>query len=665
MSLYYLHTRRDRDVEAENKIDPDDGNSMVCNACCVPIFSTPFITIVDPNNNNPNVIMHDQCANDHLPPRLEGRHPLHPGDDLILHQHSTTTSIINNSNCSRCLSTCGSRFYKCRSNCGFQLDLLCALTIKILHRSHKHRLTAIRGQSLSSIFCGACGTQHQPSPTARAWLTVYVCSPCDFWIHPDCARLPSAILFLNGNDNIKHHHPHPLLLTYSHIQYNGFCAICGRWYDGEFENSGVYVCFHCSYYAHIKCAIYADPHHISLKPVLIREAQIPNLVRLPMPNEHTSVMNTILTNYVGDDATSISIGDHTSTSIATGSDDHQSDGCKLFENNKIHEHPLIFHEDNHHPEAGVARVCNACVQLISPSDPFYSCANNNNNNNELVSPCCKDFFLHRCCAHLPTTLITQHYSHGYKDSHPLTLLSKVNNWFNMFRCRGCQRRCNGFAYACVQCNFYVDVVCAFMHTSITHDGHAKSHILHPPKYFKGWMCIRCSEEIKINGEIGYECNSCLNFSLHARCALLPDTITHKFDRHPLKLLIDDNHLQLVVRSGGDQKKEDEETIMFCEICEQDMIDNKRWYYGCKKCDQYFHVDCIPTLDRLSRIKFGFTSTARVTCHDCPLACVRALSVDGYRCGHCQEIIRESDKIAFECSDCYFRIHKKCAKKLIK
>ncbi|KAL3637535.1 hypothetical protein CASFOL_018703 [Castilleja foliolosa] len=642
----YLHTRRDRDVEAENKIDPDDGNSMVCNACRVPIFSTPFITTVDPdhhhNNNNPDVIVHDQCANDHLPPRLEGRHPLHPGDDLILHQHSTTTTP----SCSRCRSTCGSRFYKCRTNCGFQLDLLCSLTIEILHRSHHHRLTAIRGKSLlSSFICGACGSQHlAPAAADASWLTVYVCRPCDFWIHPDCARLPNAIVLTNdnNNNNNEHHHPHPLLLTYSHFNYYGYCKICGGWYYGEHENSGVYVCFHCHYFAHIKCAVYADPdHHISFKPVLIREAHIPNLVRLPMPNEHTSVMNTILTTYAGD-TTSISIGDH------------QNDGSELFENDKIHEHPLIFH-----PAAGVARVCNACVQLISPSDPFYSCADNNNN--ELANSFCVEFFLHNCCAHLPTILSTQHLRHDDND-HPLSLLSKVNYSFNMFNCSGCKRQCNGFAYACVECMFYLDVVCAFMHTSITHNEHAKSHILHPPQhYFKPSTCICCGEKIEMQGAIAYECNSCRKFSLHAKCALLPDTITHRFDRHPLKLIIT---TQRLIDDHGDQDKEEEENIMFCEICEQDMIDDKRWHYGCKVCDQYFHVDCIPSLDCLSRIKFGFTSTARVTCHDCPLACVRAVSVDGYRCGHCQVIIRKSDRIAFECSDCYFWIHEDCATNLI-
>ncbi|KAL3637324.1 hypothetical protein CASFOL_019623 [Castilleja foliolosa] len=604
--------------EAENKMDPDDGNSMVCNACRLPIFSTPFITtVVDPDgdqNNNP-IVFHDQCVNDRLPRELKD-HPLDPDGDLILSQQNTNTNTNTNVvyNCSRCESICGSSFYKGRFD---EFDLVCALTIKILHRSHSHRLRAIRGKSLSSFTCGACGSQHQPPP---------VCSLVDgLRVYPlrllDSSRLRKL------------------------AQCHQDCRICGVRLFRKYKNSGVYVCFHCFYFAHIKCAVYADPdHHISFKPVLIREAHIPNLVRLPMPNEHTSVMNTILTNFVGTTFTSSSI-----TRASTSIDDHQNEGSKLFENDKIHEHPLILH-----PAAGVARVCNACVKLISPSDPFYSCAKNNINN-ELASPCCREFFLHSCCAHLPTTLITQHFSHLY-NYHPLTLLSKVNTRFNIFWCSGCLRLCNGFAYACVECRFYLDVVCAFMHTTVTYDGHAKSHILHPREHLMHVMtCICCGKSvINCYFEFGYECTTCRDFFLHAKCALLPDTFTHKFDKHPLKLLI----------GGRSQEEGEKEDDMFCEICEKDIVDYDHSYYGCKECDQCFHVDCIPGLDRLSRIKFGFTSTARVKCHDCPLACVRAVSVDGYRCGHCQEIIRESDKLAFECSECYFWIHKKCAEKLL-
>ncbi|CAA0818452.1 Cysteine/Histidine-rich C1 domain family protein, partial [Striga hermonthica] len=112
------------------------------------------------------------------------------------------------------------------------------------------------------------------------------------------------------------------------------------------------------------------------------------------------------------------------------------------------------------------------------------------------------------------------------------------------------------------------------------------------------------------------CRNCRSFSIHPHCALLPDTVTHKFDQHLLKLITSS--------SRG------EEENGLCEICEKDM-DWRKWHYGCEKCKQYFHANCIPCLDHLSKIKFDFEVS--VGCHGCPVACVRAVSVDGYMCGH--------------------------------
>ncbi|KAL3620942.1 hypothetical protein CASFOL_035854 [Castilleja foliolosa] len=531
------------------------------------------------------------------------------------------------------------------------LDLSCALTIKILHRSHRHRLTAIKGKSLTSFVCGVCGTQHQPGRRLGEWeVRSYVCSVCDYWIHPECALLPNAIV-------IDKHHPHPLLLTYfDPIELFIRCKICNVL---DFSDDlWMYACFGCSdYLVHIKCAVYSDPGQISFKPVLIRDAQVPGLLRLPMPNENTSVVSCILMK-----STDVTNVGGASASI----DDHQkmiSDGGKLFDKT-IHEHPLILHD---HPAVAsnvAGRVCNACIQLISSSDPFYSCSLNNNNNstsNELTGPC-RDFFLHRCCAHLSDTLkITQPGLIG-----TFKLVSKAHTPFNMFLCLRCERRCNGFAYFDIDLGetsgIYMDVVCAYTLTSIMHNAHAKSHILRPENYYSGYSrmtCNCCSN--KSREMFGYECNNCRDFFLHAECALLPDTVTHKFDKHPLKLIttgtLIDDHVRLV----ASEEDEGESIIMFCEICEKD-IDERCWYYGCMECDQCFHIGCIPTLDHLSKIKFGFT--VRVSCHDCPVAAVRALSVDGYPCGHCRKIIRESDEIAFECSECYFMIHQDCAEELL-
>ncbi|GFP98078.1 hypothetical protein PHJA_001951900 [Phtheirospermum japonicum] len=452
-------------LEVENNLDPDDGNSLVCGACRLPIFSTPFITTAD------DIILHDQCAN--LPNKLEG-HVLHPAEPLVRRENRTTTNT-----CSRCRSTCGTVFYNCDYlGCKIQLDVLCALAIKILHRSHEHRLTAEKGTSYSFI-CAVCGTQHrslqsrssewdmfQMAIHGRAWrsleLTSYRCSFCDFWIHPDCAVIPNAIM--------HHDHKHPLLLKYDlkcdlgvekGPRFADFmCAIC----DSRLEYFGFYFCGICPYYAHVKCVLsnprgYDDNSNRSrFKPVLIREALLPNFLRLPLANEHTSLMQCIvktITNGGGESGGASS----SSSSGSGGGGDH-----------------TITNHDGDHDQSG---------KLLAD-----------------------------------------------KHEHPLIL----------------------------------------------HDG----------------------------------CD-------------------------------DDDH------AARD-------------------IDNRRWYYGCDLCEQSFHASCIPSLDNLSNIKFGFT--VRVECHDCPVACVRALTVYGYKCGYCQvtfgqEDIRLYKGLAFECSKCYFRIHFKCCLKSLK
>ncbi|KAI3472156.1 hypothetical protein Pfo_029644 [Paulownia fortunei] len=517
--------------------------------------------------------------------------------------------------CVKCNAICGSMWYKCPdSPCGIQLDVLCALTIRILHRSHEHRLTAIRGTA--SFICGACGTQHRGRRSSP--VLFYLCSYCDFWIHTDCASLPNAIIIIHE----KHQHTHPLVLNYALPTSYGpefsmcYCKICGD----IIQRFGVYFCGSCRYYVHVKCAI-SDPN--SFKPVLIRDAKLPNLLRFPIADERTSVMRYIIENTSG--GTSSSSSDHEGN-VTTH--DHQSDG-KLYKDR--HEHPLIFHDqDDDHP--GVSRVCSACVQSISP--PFYSCCE------------CRDLFLHSCCVHLPVTL-TKHPAH---QDHSLFLLTRLEPPISGFFCEGCWLPCNGFAYCCKTCDFYLDVVCAFMPASITHDAHGKAHILYAARNISE-PCPCCGN---VYGGISYECHTCRSFKLHARCALFPDTVRHKFDQHPLKLITTSKRPPSVI--SQDQLEH------FCEICEQD-IDNKCWYYSCDRCDQSFHTDCIPFLDRFSRMRLGIT--VDVQCHDCPVTSVRALTVYGYRCGYCQEIMRESEGVAFECSKCYFRIHLDCASKCFK
>ncbi|KAL1531817.1 hypothetical protein AAHA92_31911 [Salvia divinorum] len=343
-----FHSKR----KDENNLDPDDGSSRLCTACNLPIFSTPF-----KETESRSGYLHDQCSD--LPTDLEGN-DLHPSLEPL----EKRPNNLPESNCSNCEAVCGDVVYRCRgAECNFQLDVTCAWTVKIMHRSHDHKLTVIRCSAADASFaCCVCGTGHRPGLLwARPMPLVYVCSACGFWLHPHCAALPNAIQH-------KRHH-HPLLLNYGPTPSLWRCAICGD-FSEKVSSWGVYTCDMCDYAVDIMCAI-ADSQ--SFEPVLLREAlqedRVPELVHLPVPDEYTSIVR------------------HIAKSIPTTSDDEME-----------HEHPLTLHYDYPDYDDGDDKdddvhqfpTCDACVQFISP--PFYTCSR------------CPKLFLHDSCARLPSAL---------------------------------------------------------------------------------------------------------------------------------------------------------------------------------------------------------------------------------------------------------------------
>ncbi|XP_075515621.1 uncharacterized protein LOC142550275 [Primulina tabacum] len=144
----------------------------------------------------------------------------------------------------------------------------------------------------------------------------------------------------------------------------------------------------------------------------------------------------------------------------------------------------------------------------------------------------------------------------------------------------------------------------------------------------------------------YHCGVC-NFMIHIDCARLPKIVTHKFDKHPLTLTF--------ASSSQDQNMDH-----LCEFCEE-AIDSKYWFYHCAECDQSFHVDCIPSEGKFSKIKFG--GTVEVPCHENhPLTLTRMMNLGSQTCGYtyCHEIIVGfKDGMALHCQDCDFWIHFDC------
>ncbi|KAK3013396.1 hypothetical protein RJ639_009457 [Escallonia herrerae] len=202
----------------------DDGDEKAC-PCdgCSEVISGAFYGC-----SQCNFFLHKVCAE--LPGVIE--HPLHPEHPLILRERGMRT-------CDACRNGCTDFTYTC-SPCDFDMDLICASLMerKIDHPSHKHQLTPVRRRAL--LFCDACGEEHEGMG--------YQCTTCvHFWIHRDCASLPSTIE--------RSDHRHPLTLSYTlpspYANFRISCNICRKRLRPIYW---VYYCGKCRYFTHVKCA---------------------------------------------------------------------------------------------------------------------------------------------------------------------------------------------------------------------------------------------------------------------------------------------------------------------------------------------------------------------------------------------------------------------------
>ncbi|XP_051134540.1 uncharacterized protein LOC127253808 [Andrographis paniculata] len=608
-----------------NDLNPDEGNQILCKACAFPIFSTPCAYKNDNKGEGEGDYYHNSCAN--LPDSLKG-HPLHV-KPLLLKKHYDQ---LFSPNCKSCDRKCEGFIYKCpepEPYCDFFIDVLCASTITIVHRSHQHELVPFIAGDTNFLFtCGACGSKHDK-------VEYYWCKFCNFYLHWDCALLPNTILHEkhgvqdgdgdgDGDGDDKHH---ALVLTYIlpreslKFQKLGTCFICN---DQENLLSsiecGIYFCTRCEYAAHIKCAT-SDP--AKYRRVQSKDAAR-SLIHLPMPDETTTLMYTLLKT--------------TSNNAAAAAAAEEGSTVSSSMEKKIYGYDLILHDDENGDVESLCKSsssCNACIEPIL-SNPFYSCPQYRN-----------DFYLHACCANLPSEY--QHPAHGMYSpdckGKPLVLVTGLSgNFLSLFQCLGCSQPCNGFAYFCKACYFILDVKCASLPEAITYERHGKSHILFLSYPFARYdvpthICQCCNYFI---GSLFYTCCTCPNFTLHARCALLPSSVSHKFDKHRLELASTSGFL---TDSKVDVDRD------FCEICEMG-IDTytDSWFYHCEECNTLFHIMCIPCVGWFSKIKFG--GTLRVRSHGCPVTCIRILTNYQYPCCRCGYIIkcREEDGIAFECTN---------------
>ncbi|XP_073119923.1 uncharacterized protein [Henckelia pumila] len=416
----------------------------------------------------------------------------------------------------------------------------------------------------------------------------FACHQCNFLIHQDCASLPS---FLRVE-----RHRHPLSLTYSDALQAMYpfiqnCVICEKDTSRLF---GAYVCLRCDDMAHVDCAVSAMENQgeiLHLPPALYDELLLSLIMRIRLEENTKDGETLMLEKY------------HSTPHSLTSNDE------------------TVVHDES---------VCNACIRHIA-APPYYSCTQSAN---------C-DFLLHKFCADLP--LVSDDLFGRSRD----LVFPRRDEFFSLFFCELCLRLGNGFGYSYSSSYGGSDIFhveCGLAPWVIEHDSH-KQHPLIRSGYKKWLEDIRsCCDKINPSWWDFYSCTQC-RFTIHIRCALLPKTVKHKFDQHPLTLITDSD-------MGDDH---------FCEFCEKD-INPSYWFYRCMECDNSFHVECIPSTGKYSRIKFGGTVVFPAACHgvDHPLSLVRMLDVGSQTCGVCHNTIQGfKDGMALHCSQCDFWIHFKC------
>ncbi|XP_071912135.1 uncharacterized protein [Coffea arabica] len=257
------------------------------------------------------------------------------------------------------------------------------------------------------------------------------------------------------------------------------------------------------------------------------------------------------------------------------------------------------------------------------------------------------FWIHRSCALLPTI------NHRKPHQHPLSLAYCFPIEYRRYEipCDICFKKIpfQNWLYYCGPCRYFVhlkcmtndrilplytfDVKCALLPSTIDHKAH--EHSLVQTYRGDGNKCNSCGNVVR---SFLYACEPC-GFYLNYECALLPESVNHRWDKHTLPLSFP---------PFSDRPDE-----FYCEICEEE-IHPRRWHYHCRECDQSFHPRCIPGLGVTRNCNFG--RILEFGRHPHPLKLVRE---GEYRstCDSCHE--RMYGNRVFKCETCQFYICIKC------
>lgn len=145
-----------------------------------------------------------------------------------------------------------------------------------------------------------------------------------------------------------------------------------------------------------------------------------------------------------------------------------------------------------------------------------------------------DFILHEACANL--SRIIHHPIHA----HPLTLVGGYDGVMDYLkdRCSACRWMCRaGFFYDCSKegCSFTLNVQCATVSEPLVTESH-KHPLFLTSEPGERRMCSLCnfSDLSKTNETFNCIESEC-NFALCFNCAIIPQEVRYKHDKHTLTL----------------------------------------------------------------------------------------------------------------------------------
>ncbi|ESQ43502.1 hypothetical protein EUTSA_v10012912mg [Eutrema salsugineum] len=458
------------------------------------------------------------------------------------HKHTLVllTKKIESGQCEVCRKTVvGKNPYACfLCKVFFHLDCV-HLSPEVNHHSHPNHPLALLttgAPDYTDNTCILCGRDLEEA--------LRHCSICNFSICFDCAKdpPPPALLELKT-------HEHQLILLPRQISFT--CNACGMQGDRS-----PYYCTQCNFMVHRDCIglphvinINRHDHRISRTNYLSPGVWSCGVCRQSVNRFCGAYSCSVCSSYVvhSQCATRHDVWDGVELEgIPEEAEDIMP--FKVVGDNLIrhfsHEHNLRLGEE-HNTRHDERKRCQACIRPIYPG-PVYSCERCN-------------FFLHEVCAnlHLKKRLVFH--------NNPFKL--KVMGAPVVLSCGACKGGFHGFSYRSP--NFLeLDVRCSLVSEPYVYEGH-----LHP-LYFGNKGASKCEACDEVIEGIALYCDDC-NFVLGFCCAVLPKTVRHKCDDHPLFL------------SYGEKAS----GKYWCDICEEE-TDSKKWFYTCADCGVTLHIKCV-------------------------------------------------------------------------